>query len=79
MLGWLSILAYHNAETPIGQLVSVGEIVSSHWSTYGRNYYSRYDYEGVDAKGASQRPTQCMHAHVHAHHVCAKGGSQRPT
>jgi len=54
VLGWLSILAYHNAETPIGQLVSVGEIVSSHWSTYGRNYYSRYDYEGVDAKGANE-------------------------
>lgn len=31
----------------------VEEIVKSHWATYGRNYYCRYDYEGVDAKKAA--------------------------
>ena len=25
-----------------------------HWKEYGRNYYSRYDYEGVDADAADK-------------------------
>ena len=33
-------------------LVSVKEVVEAHWLTYGRNYYTRYDYEGLEkAKG----------------------------
>ena len=28
--------------------VSVEDIVRAHWATYGRNFYCRYDYEGVD-------------------------------
>jgi len=51
---WLSILAHHNADTPIGSLIEVGDIVRKHWSTFGRNYYSRYDYETVDAAAAQQ-------------------------
>lgn len=31
----------------------VREIVTQHWSVYGRNFYCRYDYEGVDAKKAA--------------------------
>jgi phosphoglucomutase len=30
----------------------VEEIVRSHWAEYGRNYYTRYDYEGVESKQA---------------------------
>ena len=29
------------------------EIVREHWATYGRNYYSRHDYEEVDATAAN--------------------------
>jgi phosphoglucomutase len=39
VLFWLNILAVR------GQ--SVEAIVKEHWQTYGRNYYSRHDYEGV--------------------------------
>jgi phosphoglucomutase len=39
VLLWLNILAKR------GQ--SVLDIVREHWTTYGRNYYSRHDYEGV--------------------------------
>jgi len=55
VLCWLSILAHHNPEasTPLGQLVGVEQIVREHWRTYGRNYYSRYDYETVDAGAAN--------------------------
>ena len=35
-----------------GALVTVEDIVSSHWAEYGRNYYTRYDYEGVETKQA---------------------------
>ncbi len=39
VLFWLNIMAV--------QKKSVAEIVQNHWRTYGRNYYSRHDYEGV--------------------------------
>ena len=29
-------------------------IVEKHWATYGRNYYGRYDYEGVESDGAKK-------------------------
>jgi len=45
VLLWLNILAAR------GQ--SVDEIVREHWATYGRNYYSRHDYEEVDSDGAN--------------------------
>lgn len=45
VLLWLSILAARRE--------SVSEIVTKHWATYGRNYYSRHDYEEVDAAGAN--------------------------
>ncbi len=46
VLLWLNILAVRKQ--------SVAEIVREHWSTYGRNYYARYDYEEVDAAGANE-------------------------
>jgi phosphoglucomutase len=44
VLLWLNILA----ETGL----SVKDLLSDHWATYGRNYYSRHDYEAVDANRA---------------------------
>lgn len=46
VLFWLNILAVRK--------VSVEQIVTEHWALYGRNFYSRHDYEGVDAKGAGE-------------------------
>ena len=31
----------------------IEEIVVAHWRSYGRNYYSRYDYEGVASAAAN--------------------------
>jgi len=50
MLCWLSILADANKGSE--KLVTVEEIVKNHWKKYGRNYYTRYDYEGVEKDGA---------------------------
>ncbi|KAL8531889.1 hypothetical protein ACS0TY_008478 [Phlomoides rotata] len=55
VLAWLSILAYKNKDNLGGEkLVSVEDIVRQHWSTYGRHYYTRYDYENVDAGAAKE-------------------------
>lgn len=54
VLAWLSILAAKNKDTPVGSLVGVGDIVKAHWACYGRNFFSRYDYEGVDAAAADK-------------------------
>ncbi|MET3645879.1 alpha-D-glucose phosphate-specific phosphoglucomutase [Phyllobacterium ifriqiyense] len=46
VLLWLNILAVRR--------VSVQEIALEHWAQYGRNYYSRHDYEGVDTASANK-------------------------
>jgi phosphoglucomutase len=46
VLCWLSILAATGK--------SVVEIVEDHWRRFGRSYYQRYDYEGLDAAAAKQ-------------------------
>ena len=45
VLFWLNILAARKQ--------SVAEIVKAHWAEYGRNYYSRHDYEEVDTDAAN--------------------------
>ncbi|MBI2717917.1 MAG: alpha-D-glucose phosphate-specific phosphoglucomutase [Rhizobiales bacterium] len=45
VLLWLNILAKRRQ--------SVADIVRQHWRDFGRNYYSRHDYEEVDAEAAS--------------------------
>ncbi|XP_048845340.1 phosphoglucomutase-1 isoform X2 [Brienomyrus brachyistius] len=44
VLAWLSILATRKQ--------SVEEIMKDHWQKYGRNFFTRYDYEEVDADAA---------------------------
>ena len=45
VLLWLNILAARRQ--------SVKDIVAGHWRVHGRNYYSRHDYEEVDAERAN--------------------------
>jgi phosphoglucomutase len=47
VLAWLSILASVNSDSS-KPLVTVEDIVKEHWAKYGRNYYCRWDFEGVD-------------------------------
>jgi len=53
VLAWLSVLAHANPD-PNSPLVGVREIVENHWAKFGRHFYSRYDYEGVDSEVAEQ-------------------------
>jgi phosphoglucomutase len=45
VLFWLNILAVRGE--------SVEAILRDHWRRYGRNFYSRHDYEGVDSAAAA--------------------------
>lgn len=53
VLCWLQILAAKNTDKS-KPLVTVEQIVREHWAEYGRNYYQRYDYEGVDTDAAEK-------------------------
>lgn len=44
VLLWLNILAERRQ--------SVQQIAHEHWARYGRNYYTRHDYEEIDSKAA---------------------------
>ena len=44
VLLWLNILAARKE--------SARDIVEKHWAEYGRNYYARHDYEGIDSAAA---------------------------
>lgn len=45
VLLWLNILAKRG--------MPVAEIMADHWARYGRNYYSRHDYEAVPVEAAN--------------------------
>jgi len=46
VLSWLSILAHTGK--------SVEEVVREHWRRFGRSYYQRHDFEGLDADAAAR-------------------------
>lgn len=54
VLCWLSILADKNKDTQVGHLISIQDIVTAHWKEFGRNYYSRYDYENLETPDADK-------------------------
>lgn len=45
VLFWLNIIAARGK--------SVKDVVTEHWASYGRNYYSRHDYEEVESEKAN--------------------------
>lgn len=51
VLAWLHILSHKNITHPGTRLQT---ILDSHYSEYGRNYFSRYDYEEVPSEGAEK-------------------------
>ena len=50
VLLWLNILAARG--------MSVADIMADHWRTYGRDYYSRHDFEAVDSDAAHALMTE---------------------
>jgi phosphoglucomutase len=46
VLVWLNIVAVRRE--------SVAQILTSHWKTHGRDYYTRHDYEAIDASAGER-------------------------
>jgi len=53
VLFWLNLLAARKQ--------SVAELVEEHWRRFGRNYYTRHDYEAVDAQAAGDLMDHLRH------------------
>jgi phosphoglucomutase len=51
VLAWLSILSHTGK--------SVEEVVRDHWKRFGRSYYQRHDFEGLD-KGSAEKMIQAL-------------------
>ena len=67
VLYWLNLIAASGK--------SVETIVREHWARFGRNYYSRHDYEAVDAIAAT---TMMTHLRARLHTLAGKAvGSYR--
>jgi phosphoglucomutase len=64
VLFWLNIIAARGE--------SVEQIVREHWSRFGRNYYTRYDYEGVPTEAAN-----VVMAHLRAQFTTLPGSTLR--
>jgi len=55
VLCWLNILAVKNKDGPEGgKLVSIEDVATEFWKTYGRNFFSRYDYENCSSDDANK-------------------------
>jgi phosphoglucomutase len=53
VLFWLNILAVRKA--------SVADIMHQHWQTFGRNFYSRHDYDEIDSGAATELMQHLRH------------------
>ncbi|KAG9019732.1 Phosphoglucomutase-2 [Tulasnella sp. 427] len=51
VVAWLNIIAAENKTKPGA---GITEILQDHYKTYGRNFFSRYDYEEVSSEGAAK-------------------------
>ncbi|KAI5288379.1 Phosphoglucomutase-2 [Ascosphaera aggregata] len=53
IVAWLNIIAGVGKANP-EKSVSIATIQQDFWKTYGRNFFTRYDYEGVDSDSAAK-------------------------
>ncbi|KAG9290998.1 hypothetical protein G9A89_012870 [Geosiphon pyriformis] len=58
VLAWLNIIAEAN-QTNSG--IGIKQILLEHYHKYGRNFFSRYDYEEVDSEGANKMIEHLRH------------------
>ncbi|KAL8690448.1 MAG: hypothetical protein Q9218_004102 [Villophora microphyllina] len=54
VVAWLNIIAGVAKEKGEGETPSIKSIQHEFWQTYGRTFFTRYDYEGVDSDGANK-------------------------
>lgn len=54
VVAWLNIIAGVAKEKKEGETPSIKSIQHDFWNTYGRTFFTRYDYEGVSSEGANK-------------------------
>ncbi|KAL8992468.1 MAG: hypothetical protein Q9169_007084, partial [Polycauliona sp. 2 TL-2023] len=54
VVAWLNIIAGVAKDKPDTETPSIASIQQEFWQTYGRTFFTRYDYEGVDSEGANK-------------------------
>ncbi|PFH51792.1 hypothetical protein AMATHDRAFT_174556 [Amanita thiersii Skay4041] len=52
IVAWLNIIAAANADSP-NKLIGINDLLYDYYATYGRSFFSRYDYEEVSSEGAN--------------------------
>jgi phosphoglucomutase len=63
IVAWLNILA--GVAKRDGKMSSIGSVQADLWKTYGRTFFTRYDYEGCDSAAANKVVTE-LRANVDA-------------
>ncbi|KAJ5887991.1 Phosphoglucomutase [Penicillium taxi] len=53
IVAWLNIIAGVSKQKP-EETPSIASIQNDFWQTYGRTFFTRYDYENVDSEGANK-------------------------
>ena len=53
VMAWMNIIAGVAKQKP-GETPSIASIQNEFWQTYGRTFFTRFDYEGVDSDGANK-------------------------
>ncbi|OQE28522.1 hypothetical protein PENSTE_c003G02668 [Penicillium steckii] len=53
IVAWLNVIAGVAKQTP-NETPSIASIQNDFWKTYGRTFFTRYDYENVDSEGANK-------------------------
>lgn len=68
-IAWLNIIAAENKTKPGA---GITEILQDHYKTYGRNFFSRYDYEEVSSEGAHKLVENLNHYIANPSHLIGK-------
>lgn len=51
VLAWLNIISALNLSSPG---TGIADVLNKHYQEFGRNYFSRYDYEGVSSEAGAK-------------------------
>ena len=54
IVAWLNIIAAVDAQSATKGSTSITSILQDFWATYGRTFFSRYDYESIDSAKAAK-------------------------
>ena len=54
IVAWLNIIAAVDAQSPSKGTTSITTILRDFWNTYGRTFFSRYDYENIESSKAQK-------------------------